>query len=185
MNIQIFGLKKCSETRKAQRFFKERRIPVHFVDLSQKEMSKGELRSVAARVPLKDIIDTTGRRFIEKRTDACLAEHCPDRNPAPRRRPPDTNARCPQRQGSNSRALPRGLENLVLAVDCSNRDKRNKKRRSAMSEFSPGQVVVLRSDPSVRGAVVEIVPGEPENRFKVFCGRKHSDLLRLSVAGRR
>ena len=37
-----------------------------------------------------------------------------------------------------------------------------------MSEFSPGQVVVLRSDPSVRGAVVEIVPGEPENRFKVF-----------------
>ena len=37
-----------------------------------------------------------------------------------------------------------------------------------MSEFSPGQVVVLRSDPSVRGAVVEIVPGESENRFKVF-----------------
>ena len=66
MNIQIFGLKKCSETRKAQRFFKERRIPVHFIDLSQKEMSKGELRSVAARVPLEDLIDTTGRRFIEK-----------------------------------------------------------------------------------------------------------------------
>ena len=66
MNIQIFGLKKCSETRKAQRFFKERRIPVHFIDLSQKEMAKGELRSVAARVPLKDLIDTTGKRFIEK-----------------------------------------------------------------------------------------------------------------------
>lgn len=66
MNIQIFGLKKCSETRKAQRFFKERRIPVHFIDLSQKEMSKGELRSVAARVPLEDLIDTAGKRFIEK-----------------------------------------------------------------------------------------------------------------------
>ena len=66
MNIQIFGLKKCSETRKAQRFFKERRIPVHFIDLSQKEMSKGELRSVAARVPLQDLIDTTGKRFVEK-----------------------------------------------------------------------------------------------------------------------
>lgn len=66
MNIQIFGLKKCSETRKAQRFFKERRIPVHFIDLSQKEMSKGELRSVAARVPLEDLIDTTGKRFVEK-----------------------------------------------------------------------------------------------------------------------
>ena len=66
MNIQIFGLKKCSETRKAQRFFKERRIPFHFIDLSHKEMSKGELRSVAARVRLADLIDTTGKRFIEK-----------------------------------------------------------------------------------------------------------------------
>ena len=66
MNIQIFGLKKCSETRKAQRFFKERRIPVHFIDLSQKEMAKGELRSVAARVPLANLIDTTGKRFVEK-----------------------------------------------------------------------------------------------------------------------
>ena len=66
MNIQIFGLKKCSETRKAQRFFKERRIPFHFIDLSQKEMSKGELRSVAARVPLEDLIDTAGKRFVEK-----------------------------------------------------------------------------------------------------------------------
>ncbi len=37
-----------------------------------------------------------------------------------------------------------------------------------MSEFSPGQVVVLKSDPSVKGAVVEAVPGEPENRFRVF-----------------
>ena len=37
-----------------------------------------------------------------------------------------------------------------------------------MSEFSPGQVVVLKSDPSVKGAVVEAVPSEPENRFRVF-----------------
>ena len=66
MNIQIFGLKKCSETRKAQRFFKERRIPFHFIDLSQKAMSKGELRSVAVRVPLEDLIDTAGKRFVEK-----------------------------------------------------------------------------------------------------------------------
>lgn len=66
MNIQIFGLKKCSETRKAQRFFKERRIPFHFIDLSQKEISKGELRSVAVRVPLEDLIDTAGKRFVEK-----------------------------------------------------------------------------------------------------------------------
>ena len=36
------------------------------------------------------------------------------------------------------------------------------------AEFSPGQIVVLKSDPSVKGAVVETVPGEPESRFKVF-----------------
>ena len=35
-------------------------------------------------------------------------------------------------------------------------------------EFSPGQIVVLKSDPSIKGAVVETVPGEPENRYKVF-----------------
>ena len=66
MNIQIFGTKKCSDTRKAQRFFNERRIQFHFVDLSQKEMSRGELRAVAVRVPLVDIIDTKSTRFLEK-----------------------------------------------------------------------------------------------------------------------
>ena len=67
MNIQIFGLKKCSETRKAQRFFKERRIPFHFIDLSQKEMSKGRIAlGGGTRVPLEDLIDTAGKRFVEK-----------------------------------------------------------------------------------------------------------------------
>ena len=66
MNIQIFGTKKCSDTRKAQRFFNERRIRFHFVDLNQKEMSRGELRAVAVRVPLVDIIDTKSARFLEK-----------------------------------------------------------------------------------------------------------------------
>ena len=47
MNIQIFGTKKCSETRKAERFFKERGIKYQFVDLKEKGMSKGELLSVA------------------------------------------------------------------------------------------------------------------------------------------
>ncbi len=47
MNIQIFGTKKCSETRKAERFFKERGIKYQFVDLKEKSMSKGELLSVA------------------------------------------------------------------------------------------------------------------------------------------
>ncbi len=46
MNIQIFGTKKSFDTKKAQRWFKERRIKFQFIDLNEKEMSKGELRSV-------------------------------------------------------------------------------------------------------------------------------------------
>lgn len=47
MNIQIFGTKKCNETKKAERFFKERRIIYQFVDMKKKGMSKGEFNSVA------------------------------------------------------------------------------------------------------------------------------------------
>ena len=50
MNIQVFGTKKCNETKKAQRFFKERGIKFQFIDLTEKEMSKGELRSVCQAV---------------------------------------------------------------------------------------------------------------------------------------
>ena len=47
MNIQIFGTKKSSDTRKAERWFKERRIRAQVIDLLDKGISKGELRSVA------------------------------------------------------------------------------------------------------------------------------------------
>ena len=47
MNIQIFGTKKSSDTKKAQRYFKERRVKFQFIDLKEKGMSKGELESVA------------------------------------------------------------------------------------------------------------------------------------------
>ena len=50
MNIQIFGTKKCNDTKKAQRYFKERGIKFQFIDLSEKEMSKGEFRSVSQKV---------------------------------------------------------------------------------------------------------------------------------------
>lgn len=50
MNIQIFGTKKCNDTKKAQRFFKERGIKFQFVDLTEKSLSRGELRSVAQAV---------------------------------------------------------------------------------------------------------------------------------------
>ncbi len=47
MNIQIFGTKKCNDTKKAERFFKERGIKYQFVDMKEKGMSKGEFSSVA------------------------------------------------------------------------------------------------------------------------------------------
>lgn len=50
MNIQIFGTKKSFDTKKAQRYFKERRIRFQFIDLREKEMSKGELQSVMRAV---------------------------------------------------------------------------------------------------------------------------------------
>ena len=50
MNIQVFGTKKCNDTKKTQRFFKERGIKFQFIDMSEKEISKGELRSVSQAV---------------------------------------------------------------------------------------------------------------------------------------
>jgi hypothetical protein len=48
MNIQIFGTKKCNDTKKAERFFKERGIKYQFIDMKEKGLSKGEFNSVAA-----------------------------------------------------------------------------------------------------------------------------------------
>ena len=47
MNIQIFGTKKFNDTKKAERFFKERGIKYQFIDIKEKGMSKGEFNSVA------------------------------------------------------------------------------------------------------------------------------------------
>ena len=58
MNIQIFGTKKCNDTKKAERFFKERGIKYQFIDMKEKGMSKGEFNSVALalRSPSADVI---------------------------------------------------------------------------------------------------------------------------------
>jgi arsenate reductase-like glutaredoxin family protein len=63
VNIQIFGFKNCQDTRKAERFFKERRVPFHFVDMAVKPMSPGELQRVAAAVPPSDLIDDEGQAY--------------------------------------------------------------------------------------------------------------------------
>jgi arsenate reductase-like glutaredoxin family protein len=65
--VQIFGTKKCTDSRKAERFFRERRVAVHFVDLAQKGMSPGELRNVAARVGgMEALIDREGKRYLDR-----------------------------------------------------------------------------------------------------------------------
>ena len=66
MNIQLFGTKKCPDTRKAERYFKERRIPVQYVDLTIRGLSKGELDKVKAVIGLDKLIDKTGKEY-EKR----------------------------------------------------------------------------------------------------------------------
>jgi len=63
MNLQIFGTKKCRDTQKALRFFAERGIAVHFVDLNVKAISKGELESAARNMPLEELIDSGGRLY--------------------------------------------------------------------------------------------------------------------------
>ena len=66
MNIQIFGLLKCQETRKAQRYFKERRIPFQFVNLAERGLSKGELNSVKAVIHIDNLIDRDGKEYARR-----------------------------------------------------------------------------------------------------------------------
>lgn len=65
MNIQIFGTKKCFDTKKAERFFKERRIKYQLIDMKEKGMSKGELSSVKTAVGINELINTKAKNFIK------------------------------------------------------------------------------------------------------------------------
>ena len=66
MNIQIIGTKKCKETQKAERYFKERRIPFHFRDLTEKGLAKGELNNISRVIPLNELIDRESKRFKDR-----------------------------------------------------------------------------------------------------------------------
>jgi arsenate reductase (glutaredoxin) len=65
MEVQIFGTKKSAETRKALRFFSERRIKTHFVDLTERPAAPGELRRFAQKFGVSALIDRESRRFQE------------------------------------------------------------------------------------------------------------------------
>jgi arsenate reductase (glutaredoxin) len=65
MEVQIFGIRKSSDTRAALRFFAERRIKVHFVDLKEKAASVGELRRFAQKFGIAALVDRDSKRFAE------------------------------------------------------------------------------------------------------------------------
>jgi len=65
MEVQIFGVKKSAETRKALRFFAERRVKTHFVDLVERPASPGELNRFVQKFGVEALIDRSSRRFAE------------------------------------------------------------------------------------------------------------------------
>lgn len=65
MEVQIFGVKKSADTRKALRFFSERRVKTHFVDLDERAASLGELRRFVQKFGLDKLIDRESKRFAE------------------------------------------------------------------------------------------------------------------------
>lgn len=65
MNIQIFGSKKCFDTKKAERYFKERGIKFQKIDLSQKGLSPGELKSIIQSVSIDNLINKDSTNYKE------------------------------------------------------------------------------------------------------------------------
>lgn len=62
-NWQIFGTRKCPETRKAERFFKSMGMKFQLIDLKIKPLSKGELGSIQRAIPLAKLINTEGAEY--------------------------------------------------------------------------------------------------------------------------
>jgi arsenate reductase-like glutaredoxin family protein len=65
VDVQIFGIRKSPDTRKALRFFAERRIKTHFVDLQQRAASPGELRRFAQKFGVEALVDRGSPRFAD------------------------------------------------------------------------------------------------------------------------
>ena len=65
MEVQVFGVRKSADTRKALRFFAERRVKTHFVDLDERAASLGELKRFAQKFGVGALIDSTSKRYKE------------------------------------------------------------------------------------------------------------------------
>lgn len=105
MNIQIFGKSKCFDTKKAERFFKERNIPFQRIALESKGMSRGELLSVKAAVGgLDNLIDANAKEAVlirylaeeQQREEKLLESPCALRTPIVRNGKQATIGYCPE-----------------------------------------------------------------------------------------
>lgn len=65
-NWQIFGTRKCAETRKAERYFKGLGVKFQLIDLKETPLSKGELSSIRKSIPLKELINTQGAEYKKR-----------------------------------------------------------------------------------------------------------------------
>lgn len=65
MDVQIFGTRKSADSRKALRFFSERGWKIHFVDLAERPLSRGELSHFTERFGVEALIDSGAKRFTE------------------------------------------------------------------------------------------------------------------------
>ena len=103
MNIQIFGRGKCFDSKKAERFFKERRIKYQYIDLDRYGMSRGELKSVVSAVGLdalinekhKDAAVVSAYAYEEDKLDALFDEPGLIRTPVVRNGRAATIGHCP------------------------------------------------------------------------------------------
>ena len=77
MEVQVFGVRKNADTRAALRFFAERRVKVHFVDLLERAASKGELSRFAQKFGGLALLDRDSKRFAE--LGLAVAAHSPER----------------------------------------------------------------------------------------------------------
>ncbi len=66
VNIQIIGTRKSSDTRKAERFFQDRKVPFQFVDLTQRPLSAGELESIVRAVGTEELIDSGSKEYQKR-----------------------------------------------------------------------------------------------------------------------
>jgi len=73
MSIQIFGIKKCFDTKKAERYFKERKINYQFVDLTMLGLSRGELQSVKVAIGLDNLVNNASKDYKKLNMDRIIS----------------------------------------------------------------------------------------------------------------